>query len=144
MDWPGQRSVELFRRLPLFEGLPPEALARLVAQVRVIPLVKGKVLFRKGDPGDSLYVVAEGLIRIGVIAPDGRQVSYGLIHPGQLFGEIALFDRGPRTADASAMADSVLLALSRAEIHRFLTDHPSYALRMIGVLCQPACATPTS
>ncbi|MBC7953691.1 MAG: Crp/Fnr family transcriptional regulator [Rhodospirillaceae bacterium] len=136
MNWQGKASIDLFERIPLFAGLPRDALANLVGRMRVVRLAEREILFQKGDSGDALYVVAEGLIRIGVMAPDGRQVSYGLIRPGHLFGEIAVFDNGPRTADASAITDSVLLSLGRANIHDFLTSHPAYALRLIGVLCQ--------
>lgn len=136
MKWHGKPSIELFEKVPLFEGLPRDALAHLVGRTHVIRLTERQVLFRKGDPGDALYVVAEGVVRIGVVAPDGRQVSYGLIRPGHLFGEIAVFDNGPRTADASAMTDSVLLALGQRDVHAFLVQHPSYALRLISVLCQ--------
>jgi CRP-like cAMP-binding protein len=136
MNWQGKQSIELLRRQTLFEGLPYEALNRLSARLRTVRLSERQYLFRKGDDGDTLFVVAEGLIRIGIVASDGRQVSYGLIQPGHLFGEIALLDGGPRTADASAMADSVLLALSRTDIQNLLMQHPAYALRLIGVMCQ--------
>lgn len=136
MIWQGKPGIDLFAKVPLFEGLSRDELAHLVARVRVVRLAERQYLFHKGDPGDALFVVAQGLIRIGVTAPDGRQISYCLIRPGHLFGEIAVFDGGPRTADASAMSDSVLLALARADIHDFLTRHPSHAMRLIGVLCQ--------
>ena len=129
-------NITLLQGIPLFEGLPRPALEALVERARIIHLPERKFLFHKGDQGDSMFVVASGLIRIGVVAPDGRQVSYALIRPGQLFGEIAVFDGGSRTADASALADSSLLALSRAEITDFLVAYPAYALRLIAVLCQ--------
>jgi len=129
-------DIGLLQGIPLFEGLPRPVLEALLERARMIALPERRFLFHKGDPGDSMFVVAKGLIRIGVVAPDGRQVSYALIRPGQLFGEIAVFDGGCRTADASAMADSTLLALSRSEVTDFLVVHPAYALRLIGVLCQ--------
>lgn len=132
----GKPDIGLLQGIPLFEGLPRPALEALLERARMVALPERRFLFHKGDTGDSMFVVAKGLIRIGVVAPDGRQVSYALIRPGQLFGEIAVFDGGCRTADASAMADSTLLALSRSEVTDFLVAHPAYALRLIGVLCQ--------
>ncbi|NFV79223.1 Crp/Fnr family transcriptional regulator [Magnetospirillum aberrantis] len=136
MDWYGKPSIELFQKFPLFSGLPREALAGLVARTKVLRLAPRQFLFHKGDPGDALYIVVQGEIQIGVITKDGRQVSFAQLRPGQIFGEIAVFDDGPRTADASAVSESVVLSLGRKDVLNYLDEYPSHAVRMIGTLCQ--------
>ena len=65
-------------------------------------LERGDVLFHEGDPGDRLYVVTEGKVKLGRTSPDGRENLLGVLGPGEMFGELSLFDPGPRTATATA------------------------------------------
>ncbi|MGE5478358.1 MAG: Crp/Fnr family transcriptional regulator [Bacteroidales bacterium] len=136
MDWDVKPSVDFLRDVSLFRGLPHQALANLAARARIVRLAPHQYLFHKGDPGDALYIVLHGGIQIGVVAQDGRQVSFAQLHPGQLFGEIAVFDNGPRTADALAVGESAVLCLGQKDILACLADHPAHAMHMIGTLCQ--------
>ncbi len=120
----------------LLGHLTPEELDRLLAPARVERLDKGRVLFRKGDPGDRLYVVLAGRISIGTTAGDGKEVVLNVLGRGEVFGEIALLDGKPRTADATAMAESHLLVLDRSDFMPFLESHPEVAARLIAVLCE--------
>jgi len=75
---------------------------------------RGVTIFTRGDPGNSLFAVCSGTIRIAVLSPDGRDAVFNLIGEGEIFGEIALLDGKPRTADATAMTDSELLSQVKA------------------------------
>jgi CRP-like cAMP-binding protein len=129
------RRRDLLARTPMFGTLPADQLHELAVKAKTVALPAREILFSKGDPGDRLYLVAKGLIRIGVLSVDGREVTYGLISPGHLFGEIAVLDGGQRSADASAMEDSELLALERRDVLAFLHRHPIHCLHLIEVLC---------
>lgn len=129
------RRREMLARTPMFDTVPAAQLDELAAKAKTVHLKSRDMLFSKGDIGDRLYVVVKGLVRIGVLSPDGREVTYGLIKPGQLFGEIAVLDGGPRTADATAMEDCELLALNRKDVLAFLTRHPAFSLHLIEILC---------
>lgn len=120
---------------PLFAAIPPALLDELAAKAKPIRVDAREILFSKGDPGDRLYLVAKGLIRIGVLSVEGREVTYGMIKPGELFGEIAVLDGGLRSADATAMEATELLALERKDVNGFLQRHPIQALHLITVLC---------
>ncbi|MGE5503866.1 MAG: Crp/Fnr family transcriptional regulator [Actinomycetota bacterium] len=130
------RRRDMLARTPMFGKVPPSHLDSLAGKAKTLTLKAREMLFAKGDPGDRLFVVDKGLIRIGVLSPDGREVTYGLIKPGQLFGEIAVLDGGPRTADASAMEATELLVLERKDVLAFLAEHPSHSLRLIEILCE--------
>ncbi len=95
----------------------------------------GEVIFQKGDPGESLMVVLKGRVKIGSISVDGRESLLTFIEPGASFGEIALLDGKPRSADATAAEASELFVLRRKDLLSYLERHPEISLRIIGVLC---------
>lgn len=127
---------EFLARHDLLGHLTPEELDRLLAPARVERLDAGGVLFRKGDPGDRLYVVLAGRIAIGTTSEEGKEVVFNVLGRGAVFGEIALLDGKARTADATAMAESHLLVLERKDFMPFLESHPEVAARLIAVLCE--------
>lgn len=126
----------LLARTPMFEGVPADQLDMLATQAAAVKLAARETLFAKGDPGDRLYLVTRGTVRVGVLSADGREVTYGLIRPGQMFGEIAVLDNGPRTADASALEASELLAFERRHVLALLARNPDCTLRLVSILCQ--------
>jgi CRP-like cAMP-binding protein len=130
------RSIEaLLAGTPLFADAEGDELAVLAARARMVTLAPRALLFSRGDPGDRLYVLASGLVRIGAMSPDGREVTYGLIRPGQVFGEIAVLDGGPRSADASAVLKSQLAVIERTDLMAFLGRRPAHAFRLLNILC---------
>lgn len=130
------RRREMLSRTPLFAAVPASMLDELAAKTRTIRVSAREQLFAKGDPGDRLYLVAQGVIRISALSPEGREVTYGLIKAGELFGEIAVLDGGRRSADATALEPSELLALDRRDVVDFIDRHPILALHLLRVLCE--------
>ncbi len=127
---------EFLAKHDLLGHLTPEELDRLLAPARVERLDEGRVLFRKGDPGDRLYVVLAGRIAIGTVSEEGKEVVFNVLGRGEVFGEIALLDGKARTADATAMAECHLLVLERKDFMPFLQGNPEVAARLIAVLCE--------
>jgi uncharacterized membrane protein len=108
------QPVDLLARIPLLAHNGPEGLASLEARLTVRQVAAGERIFARGDPGDVLYVIAEGEIEI--FLPEGPgvpRVSLRRLGPGSHFGELALLDGAPRTASATALAEGRLLVLSR-------------------------------
>ncbi len=99
-------------------------------------LNRGEVLFREGEQGDRVYVLTSGKIKLGRSSVDGRENLVAIIGPGEMFGELSLFDPGPRSATASAVAQSDLLSLAHDALHEFLNDRPRVAQSMLGALAQ--------
>ena len=128
--------TEALARTPMFATAPAEDVRNLAESSHVVRLKAGEVLFSKGDEGDDLYLVRSGTVRIGVLATDGREVTYALIKAGQLFGEIAVLDNGPRTTDATAMEDCTLIAIGRQKVLSFLESNPEQMRRMVRTLCE--------
>ena len=89
----------------------------------------GTMLFSKGDRGTSLFAVCSGQVKISVPSLDGRDAVFNVVNAGEIFGEIALFDGGPRTASATAMTECELMLIERRDFVPLLMRHPELALR---------------
>jgi CRP/FNR family transcriptional regulator, cyclic AMP receptor protein len=122
---------DALKRAPLFTALDEEAAGALRRSMTEIQLTRGQVLFREGDPGDRLYVVSEGKIKLGRSSADGRENLLAIVGPGEMFGELSLFDPGPRTATATAVTDATVLALSNPDLRPWLTGRPEVALSLL-------------
>jgi CRP-like cAMP-binding protein len=127
--------IALLRSHPVFGGLDSSQLRRLGAYARTRRLRAGATLFTKGDPGTALFAVGEGTVKITVPSVDGREAMFNLLHAGEIFGEIALLDGQPRTADAVAVTDCELMVIERRDFLAFLHSEPSVALKLIELLC---------
>jgi CRP/FNR family transcriptional regulator, cyclic AMP receptor protein len=125
---------DLLRRTPLFSGLDDEAADSLRSQLSETRLRRGETLFREGDSGDRLYVVLEGKIKLGRSSPDGRENLMAVLGPGQMFGELSLFDPGPRSLTATAVTDVTMKTLAHDELTGWLTGYPDVARGLLGQL----------
>ncbi len=117
----------MLRETPLFSSLDEEATGSLRASMTETELERGEVLFNEGDSGDRLYVVLDGKIKLGRTSGDGRENLLAVLGPGQMFGELSLFDPGPRSATATAVTDSRLVSLGHAELQPWLVSRPDVA-----------------
>ncbi len=97
---------------------------------------RGDVLFHEGDPGDKLYVIVEGKIKLGRTSTDGRENLLAILGPGEMFGELSLFDPGPRTATATAVAETQILGLSNEQLQRFIAGRPYVAGTLLAALAR--------
>jgi len=114
---------EFLQGVELFQSLDSEDRKRLAASLRRRPLKKGEVLFRKGDEGSSLYIVRSGRVKIVLPSETGDEVSPAILSEGDFFGEMALLDGMPRSADAVALEPSELYALNRGDFISFLINN---------------------
>ena len=99
---------DVVRKAPLFTALDDAAAASLRASMDSVKIAKGSVLFAEGDEGDHLYVIVEGKLKLGTSSGDGRENLLSILGPGEMFGELSLFDPGPRTSTATADRKSVV------------------------------------
>ena len=101
-----------------------------------IKVSKGNTDFKEGDEGDRLYVVIDGKLKLGTSSGDGRENLLSILGPGEMFGELSLFDPQPRTSTATAVTDARLLALSHDQVIGLVTAHPRVALELLARLAQ--------
>lgn len=127
---------DVLRRAPLFNALDDDSAAALQAGVTIVQLARAERLFEEGASGDQLYVILDGKIKLTRAAADGRENLLSVLGPGEMFGELSLFDPRPRTASAVAVTDSRLAALAHANLRNWLTGRPDVALHLLQALAQ--------
>jgi signal transduction histidine kinase len=119
------RAFDQLSRNRLFEGIEPHLLEGIAPDVKVVRKRAGDVIFREGDPGDVLYLVGEGAVKISKSGRGGQQETLGLIEPGNFFGEMALLDGQPRSAMATATEPTLLGTVSEEIFQQILEIAPS-------------------
>jgi len=129
-------DTDVVRKAPLFAALDDEAARALIGSMTTSHLERGDVLFHEGDQGDRLYVISDGKIKLGIISVDGRENLLAILGPGEMFGELSLFDPGARTATATAVAETQLIALGHDDLHKFLVGRPDVAATLLGALAR--------
>jgi len=127
---------EVIRKAPLFTALDDAASASLLASMVSVKIPKGTILFAEGDGGDQLYVIAEGKLKLGTSSGDGRENLLSILGPGEMFGELSLFDPGPRTSTATAVTDAKLLSLGQEKLLPWLVENPKVSLQLLARLAQ--------
>ena len=118
---------DVVKSSPLFTALDDDAADALRAGMSELHLERGDVLFHEGDADNRLYVVTDGKVKLGHTSSDGRENLLAVLGPGQMFGELSLFDRGPRSSTATAITPTTLLALTRADLLEWLSTRPEVA-----------------
>ncbi|MBO9450042.1 Crp/Fnr family transcriptional regulator [Tropicibacter sp. R16_0] len=101
--------------------------AMLSSQATEIDLDRGAVLFEQGDDGDALYAITQGSLEFSILSQNGRKLSLDLMGPGAIFGEIALFDPGPRTATVTAIDPAKVLRVRSSDVLAQIQKHPELA-----------------
>jgi CRP-like cAMP-binding protein len=127
---------DVLQRAPLFAALEDEDAAELRASMTEVSLERGDSLFHEGDPGDRLYVVIEGKIKLHRSSNDGRENMLAVLGPSEMFGELSLFDPGPRTATATALTDVRLLGLGHQDLQPWLNGRPKVALSLLRAIAR--------
>lgn len=117
-----------------FRDLPSATIERLATYAHSFLAAKGTTVFSKGDPGHGLLAVLSGIVKISSSSEEGKEIVFNLIGQGEVFGEIALLDGGPRTATATALTDCVLLALDRRDFMPLLMADPTMAAKLLEIV----------
>ena len=119
---------------PMFQGMAEEETTALTSRLTEIDLSRGDVLFREGEPGDRLYIIGSGKIKLGRRAADGRENLLAILGPGEMLGELTLFDPGSRTASATAVAETTVYELNHSELIEWINTHPQVAIHLLAAL----------
>jgi CRP/FNR family transcriptional regulator, cyclic AMP receptor protein len=128
-------KLAVLRKHPYFSDLEPEAFDQLCRYAKYTTLKRGAAICSKGDPGNSLYAVISGTVKISTSSADGRSAIFNLIGPGEIFGEVALLDGLARTADATANTNCEIFVIDRREFIPFVKSQPALAMKIIELLC---------
>ncbi len=122
--------------VPALAALSRADLLDLAASARRRSYTKGQVIFHRDDPGDSLHMIVKGEVRVVLPSPEGEEVTLALLSPGDFFGELCLFDGGPRSATTVAATGAETLVVEREQFMQWLQSHPSAAITVLACMAR--------
>lgn len=126
---------EALLRAGIFQGVEPSAAAALRAQLESVSFPAGHIVFRQGDAGDRLYIITDGRVKIGYKTP-ARDGLIAILGPSDMFGELALFDPGPRTSTVTTLTSVQAVTMDRPALRHWITQHPKIAEQLLRVLAR--------
>ena len=129
-------DTDVLRRAPLFASLDDEAFAALTEEITEVDLSRGATLFYEGDPGDQLYFIVSGKMKLGRTASDGRENLVAVMGPGEIFGEMALFDPSPRSTSATAVSETRLAGLKHENLRKVIQRSPEVSAQLLQALAR--------
>lgn len=127
--------VEMLGQTALFGPLDVDERRSIAAEMREVQYGAGQIVFGRGDPGRDIFLVTAGRVRLSVLTPEGRELSFAHAESGQVFGEIAVLDGGVRTADATAVTKVVAQSLSKGSVNRLVEASAAVRQSVIRFLC---------
>src|SRR5215471_13715142 len=133
---PAEMTIDALRAVPLFASLDDAAAHQLRRQIELQDIKSNTTIFRAGDSGDSLCLIESGRVRVSVVDEEGKMVVLAELGAGEFFGEMALIDGKPRSADATVIEDARLAVLSRKDFLSFVRGNPDVAIEMISAVSQ--------
>ena len=123
-------DISVLKAVPLFKDIDAEDLEALSQLMSETSLKRGDSLFREGDEGDRLYIVTDGKVKLSHSSDDGRENLIAVLGPGEIIGELSLFDLGARSSTVTAIAPTRLISLN------FINQHPDMAITMLRELAR--------
>ncbi|BBY99185.1 CRP-like cAMP-activated global transcriptional regulator [Mycolicibacterium fallax] len=138
VDPPAPKTAmdEVLSRASIFQGVDADAVTALAAQLQPVSFPRAHRVFREGEPGDRLYIIASGTVKIGRAAPDGRESLLALLGPADIFGELAIFDPGPRTSTVTTLTPVEAVSMDREALHSWIVGRPEIAEQLLRVLAR--------
>ena len=117
------------KQVSIFKGLDDKEVHDLITIAKKRIFRSGEVIFHRDDPGQMLYIIKEGKVKICLISPDGQEISLVVFGKGEYFGEFALLDGLPRSANAIALEKVECYTLLRSDFHSVIKKNPKIAIR---------------
>ena len=136
MLWEETDVQDRLRTAPLFAALDDDAANALRSSMVDQRLTKGDILFSEGEPGEKLYLIESGKIKLSHTASDGRESIIAVLGAGEMLGELSLFDPGPRTATAIAVTNTKVVSLSHEALLPWLVGRPDLAVSLLAALAR--------
>lgn len=131
-----KRCILCLRELPLFEGLSASDFTQICLRAAKLRAAKGQCLFHQGEPADAVYLIKEGKVKLVQVTPEGRAVILDVAGPGEVFGEMALFQDQPQPFTAIALEEAKLCRFDRHQFEDMIRNNPAAAISIIGYLAR--------
>jgi CRP-like cAMP-binding protein len=122
----------------------PSAVSALITQLQPVDFPRGHTVFAEGEPGDQLYIIVSGKVKIARRSPDGRENLLTILGPPDMFGELSVFDPGPRTSSVVTITAVRAVSMDRAVLQAWIAERPQIAEQLLRVLARRLRRTKTS
>lgn len=132
----GSYRALLVESVRLFSGLDDSELDALLTLSKPVTVKARSQVCRKGEPGDALYIVIAGKLKVSAHSEDGREAILAILEDGETFGEMSMLDEQPRSASVIAVQDSELLVIQRRDFIDYLERSPKVSIALLSILCQ--------
>lgn len=120
----------------LFRGVDPSDAAEWYARLEWWRFSAGQFIFEQGDPGDLLYIILTGKVKVGCSSADGRENLFSVLGPSDMFGEMSILDPGPRMSTATALTEVEAVAMDRAILREWIASRPEVSEQLLRVLAR--------
>ncbi|RZS41287.1 CRP-like cAMP-binding protein [Herbihabitans rhizosphaerae] len=127
---------ETLARAGIFQGVEPAAAEALAQTLEAVEFPRGHVIFAEGEPGDRLYIIQQGKVKLGRKSPDGRENLLGIMGPADMFGELSIFDPGPRTSTATTVTEVKAVTMDRPALRQWIATRPEIAEQLLRVIAR--------
>ena len=127
---------EALARAGIFQGVEPSAVAALSKQLQPVDFPRGHVVFNEGEPGDRLYIIVTGKVKLGRRSADGRENLLTIMGPSDMFGELSIFDPGPRTSTATTVTEVRAVSMDRDALKAWIEARPEISEQLLRVLAR--------
>lgn len=127
---------DILSRAGIFQGVDPVAVQNLIEQMETVRFPRGTTIFEEGEPGDRLYIITSGKIKLARHAPDGRENLLTVMGPSDMFGELSIFDPGPRTSSAVCVTDVTCATMDSTMLREWIDNHPEISQQLLRVLAR--------
>lgn len=131
-----QSVQETLARAGIFQGVDPDAVVNLISQMQTESFPRSTTIFDEGEPGDTLYIIIEGKVKLARHAPDGRENLLSVMGPSDMFGELSIFDPGPRTSSAVCVTEVEAATMDSEMLRTWINDHPEISQQLLRVLAR--------
>jgi CRP/FNR family transcriptional regulator, cyclic AMP receptor protein len=129
-----KRTLWYLKKIPILAELGPEVLARLAERIQLREVRRREVVYLPGDPGNSMFIVNGGRIKISKVTRDGKALTLNYCGPSEVFGETCLIEGGPREEMAEAMENSMITELDRQDVEKLLQNHAHFGFQLTRIL----------
>lgn len=129
-------KTDVLQKTATFSGLHRQTLAALGRRLTTIEFRRGQVIMTEGEPGDRMYVIVDGKVKVGRRTTDGRQNLLAVLGPTEVFGELSVFDFGSRTSTVTALTTVRVVAVDRAEMSSWIATAPEVGEQLLQVLAR--------
>src|SRR5699024_4737747 len=127
---------ETLARAGIFQGVEPAAAEALAQTLENVEFPRGHVIFNEGEPGDRLYILKAGKVKLGRKSVDGRENLLQIMGPSDMFGELSIFDPGPRTSTATTVTEVSAVTMDRPALRQWISTRPEIAEQLLRVVAR--------